>query len=95
MYKDLKKIYDERSKCLFSMAISYIVDKGYDTIEQIEITEEQIKEIKGNDFMTDDFILDLVKVSKEIVQLHKIMDAASVVLLEWNLCLQMMMALHM
>ncbi len=68
MYKDLKKIYDERSKHLFSMAISYIVDKGYDTIEQIEITEEQIKEIKGNDFMTADFVLELVKVSKEIVQ---------------------------
>lgn len=66
MYKDLKKLYDGTRKDFFSMAIGYLLDKGYEYTSQI--TEEEIAELEGNSFMTQSFAQDLVRTAVDIAK---------------------------
>lgn len=57
----IRKHFDER----MSMAVAtYIIDKGWEYVRQI--TEEEIKEISGNAFMTDVFVQSLVRTAVRI-----------------------------
>lgn len=57
----IRKHFDER----MSMAVvTYIIDKGWEYVRQI--TEEEIKEISGNAFMTDVFVQSLVRTAVRI-----------------------------
>lgn len=57
----IRKHFDER----MSMAVvTYIIDKGWEYVRQI--TEEEIKEISGNAFMTDVFLQSLVRTAVRV-----------------------------
>lgn len=64
MYQDLKKLYDKTNKPMFCMAITHLMDIGFR--KAIEITDEEISEIKENSMMTQDFIQNLVRLTREI-----------------------------
>ena len=66
MYKDLKKLYDGTRKDFFSMAIGYLLDKGFDFTSSI--TEGDIAKLEGNGFMTQAFVQDLVRTAVEITK---------------------------
>jgi len=66
MYSKLNTIYEKNRLDMFVMAMSYIVDKGYETVK--EITDEDIDSFKGNALMTEDFCKALVRLAREICQ---------------------------
>lgn len=66
MYKNLKEIYDERPKDIFSMAMAHIVDKWFNNIKGI--SDEEINKYEGNLYMTAEFVQELVKLAREIVR---------------------------
>ncbi len=66
MYKDLKKIYDGTRMDIFVMAVGHLLDLGFRTAK--EITDEQIAKLPGNGLMTEDFVQNLVRTTREIAQ---------------------------
>ena len=66
MYNKLKKIYDETRLDVFSMAITHLLDIGFRQAEKI--TDDDIAKMEGNGLMTQDFVQDLVRLSREIAQ---------------------------
>ena len=70
MYKEMKKIYDESGDiALFSMAVSYLIDKGVTYVSQI--TEDDILTLKGNAFMTEDYEQDIVRTAVKLANTIK------------------------
>ena len=57
----INKEYDAR---VAMTVITYIIDKGWNYVSQI--TEEEILEVKGNAFMTDEFVQALVRTAVKI-----------------------------
>lgn len=53
----------------FTMTVAYILDKGYEFLR--EITEEDISEVEGNGLMTQDFIQNLIRYAKNIVDVSE------------------------
>ena len=64
MYSKIKEIYDKTRLDVFAMAITYIIDTGYDYVKAI--TDEEISTMEGNGLMTQDFVHSLVKIAREI-----------------------------
>lgn len=64
MYSKLNELFQKNRLDIFVMAMSYIIDKGYETVKAI--TDDDIATIKGNSLMTEDFCKDLVKLAREI-----------------------------
>ena len=64
MYKDLKEIYDKTRMDMFVMAVTYLVDVGHRNVK--EITDEQIENMKGNPFMTEEYVRALVTKARDI-----------------------------
>lgn len=70
MYDELKKIYDESGHiALFSMAVSYLIDKGSRFTSQI--TDEDIESLEGNGLMTKEFEQNLVRTARKLAQAIK------------------------
>lgn len=57
----INKEYDAR---VAMTVITYIIDKGWNYVSQI--TEEEILEVKGNAFMTDEFVQALIRTAVKI-----------------------------
>ncbi len=66
IYEELDKLRN-RNPVLFTMAIVQTLISGTDSIKQI--TDEEIEKAQGNALMTDSFVKDLWKTSKDIVNL--------------------------
>ncbi len=66
MYKDLKEIYDKTRLDFFCMAVSYLLDKGYDLTSKL--TEDDIAQIEGNGLMTKEFAQGLVQTAVKITK---------------------------
>lgn len=66
MYNELKDLYYKNSM-LFIMAVSNLLDIGFRNAR--EITDDDITEAKGNAMMTDDFVRDLLRVTREIARI--------------------------
>jgi len=66
MYKNLKAIYDKTRLDMFSMAVAHLLDIGFRSAE--EITDDEIAQMKGNGLMTQGFVQDLVRLSREIAK---------------------------
>lgn len=61
----VKKIIEEEFDSRLTMAVvTYIIDKGWENIKKF--SEEDIKQIKGNNFMTTDFLQSLVRCAVRI-----------------------------
>ncbi|MBO5609114.1 MAG: hypothetical protein J5929_01900 [Eubacterium sp.] len=66
MYKELKKIYDKsNNNGVFAMAVSYLLDKGYDMV--LNMNEKDISIIEGNGMMSAEYCQMLVQTAKDIV----------------------------
>jgi len=65
----IAKEFDTR---LEAMLASYIMDRGYDNIRNIE--DSDIAELEGNGLMTKEFVQDLVKTARHICTDFSVMD---------------------
>lgn len=65
-YKDLKTIYDRNRLDFFAMAVSHLLDIGFNKAK--EITDEQISTIKDQGWATAGFLQELVTTSREIAE---------------------------
>lgn len=63
MYNNMKKIY-YRNPQMFIMATAHLLDIGFRKAN--EITDEDINELEGNGLMTQDFVQDLVRMTRDI-----------------------------
>lgn len=70
VFENIEKIYKNTNKAYFSMAVCHLLDKGFDTVE--EMTTEQIAAIKYEpgkiDMITEDFVKWIWKAAKEIAE---------------------------
>ena len=64
MYKDLKTIYDRNRLDFFVMAVSHLLDIGFNNAK--DITDDQIATIKDQGWATAGFLQELVTTSREI-----------------------------
>ena len=64
MYKDLKTIYDRNRLDFFAMAVSHLLDIGFNNAK--DITDDQIATIKDQGWATAGFLQELVTTSREI-----------------------------
>ena len=64
MYKDLKTIYDRNKLDFFAMAVSHLLDIGFNNAK--DITDDQIATIKDQGWATAGFLQELVTTSREI-----------------------------
>lgn len=64
MYKDLKTIYDRNRLDFFVMAVSHLLDIGFNNAK--DITDDQIATIKDQEWATAGFLQELVTTSREI-----------------------------
>ena len=71
-YNELKKIMNREGITVFLMATSHLIDIGYRNA--IEITDKDIEELEGNGLMTQRFVQNLVKVTREIAQTVSIVE---------------------
>jgi len=77
-----KEIIDSVSKGIpYVMVISYILDKGQMVIS--DITDEDIEELEGNAMMTEDFVKNLVRASREVVKQCDQDDIIRLIKSEW------------
>ena len=63
-YAEVKEIYNRERLDYFVMAISHLMDIGFRNAQKI--TDEQIKEVEGNGFMTKEFCEWLLTTAREI-----------------------------
>lgn len=63
-YKEMKTIYDRNRLDFFGMAVSHLLDIGFNNAK--EITDEQIATIKDQGWATAGFLQELVTTSREI-----------------------------
>lgn len=66
MYAKLNEIYDKTQTAVFVCGITYLIEKGMENV--VQITDEQIAEVKGNGLMTDGFCQTIIKVAKKIAE---------------------------
>lgn len=66
MYKNLKAIYSKTRLDMFSMAVAHLLDIGFRSAEKI--TDNEIAQMEGNGLMTQGFVQDLVRLSREIAR---------------------------
>ena len=66
MYKDIKKLYDSYRLDVFSMASTQLMCMGWNEAETL--TDEEIAEQQGNGLMTQGFVQDLLRLTREIAQ---------------------------
>ena len=77
-----KEIIDSVYKGIpYVMVISYILDKGQMVIS--DITDEEIEELDGNAMMTEDFVKNLVRASREVVKQCDQDDIIRLIKSEW------------
>lgn len=69
MYKDLKTIYDRNRLDFFAMAVSHLLDIGFNNAK--DITDDQIATIKDQGWATAGFLQELVTTSREIANACK------------------------
>ena len=65
--KMLNKLCTCASTAVFSCALSYLVDKGYEAISGI--TDEEIEAFEGNGLMTAGFVQAIAKTAREITRI--------------------------
>ena len=66
-YEGMKKLYlNNQYNGLFHMAVSYIMDKGFTFVSEIE--DKDVESIEGNGLMTKEYVQDLVNLAREIVK---------------------------
>lgn len=66
MYKDIKEIYDHTDLAVFSMATTQLMIMGWNEAE--ELTDEEIAEQEGNGLMTQEFVQDLLRLTRKIAK---------------------------
>lgn len=68
MYKELKKIYDRERFDVFVMAVSNLLDKGFERV--LEIADKDIEAIQmpEDSFFTTEFAQDLTRLTREIAK---------------------------
>ncbi|WP_346961318.1 hypothetical protein [Clostridium sp.] len=62
----LRKIENRVGTGMFNMAISYVIDKGYESCKNI--TDEDILAQEGSGLMTKDFVQELIRTARDIAQ---------------------------
>lgn len=67
MFKYLEKLYYKTNITIFSCAVTYIIDKGIDTVKKI--TDDDVKTIEGNGLMTAEYCQAIVRTARDIVHL--------------------------
>ena len=68
-YKEMKMIYDQNRPDFFAMAVSHLLDIGFNNVK--EITDDQIATIKDQGWATAGFLQELVTTSREIANACK------------------------
>lgn len=68
-YKEMKTIYDQNRLDFFAMAVSHLLDIGFNNAK--EITDDQIATIKDQGWATAGFLQELVTTSREIANACK------------------------
>ena len=63
-YEKIKKIYDGTRLDIFVMAVTHLMNIGWNIAENI--TDKQIDNVEGNGLMTKEFCQELVKIAREI-----------------------------
>lgn len=66
MYKDIKEIYDHTDLAVFSMATTQLMLMGWNDAEKL--TDEEIAEQKGNGLMTQEFVQDLLRLTRKVAK---------------------------
>ena len=66
MYKDIKKLYDSYRLDFFSMTTTQLMIMGWNEAE--ELTDEEIEQQQGNGLMTQGFVQDLLRLTREIAK---------------------------
>ena len=66
MYAKLNEVYEKTQTAIFVCGITYLIEKGMENV--VQITDEQIAEVKGNGLMTDGFCQAIIKVAKKIAE---------------------------
>ena len=64
MYTNMKKIY-KKYQHVFPMAVAHILNIGFRNAEKI--TDDTIENCEGNGLMTKEFVEDILRATKEIV----------------------------
>lgn len=65
MFKKMYEVY-KKNPSIFPMATAYLVDKGFTFVGKI--TDDEINSLEGNGLMTQDFVQDLVRTARDIVE---------------------------
>lgn len=63
-YKKIKAIYDTTRLDIFVMAVTHLMNLGWDHAEKI--TDDDIAKVKGNGLMTAEFCQDLCRIARDI-----------------------------
>ena len=64
MYAKLKELYLRTRTDLFSMATTYLVEKGTENVKQL--SDETISRVQGNPLMTAEYCQTLIRVARDI-----------------------------
>ena len=65
MNNELNKLYEEKSP-YFMMALAHLMDHGFNKV--MAMTDEQIAAQKGNELMTDSFVQELNRLTRDIAR---------------------------
>ena len=65
MNKELNKLYEEKGP-YFMMALAHLLDHGFNKV--MAMTDEQIAVQKGNELMTDEFVQELNRLTRDIAR---------------------------
>lgn len=66
MYANMKKLYDRTPTVMWNMAVAHLLDIGFR--EAIQITDEDIEQLEENGMMTQQFVQDLVRTTRDIAK---------------------------
>lgn len=69
---ELKSLENKVGSVMFRMALNLLFINGSDKISKI--TDEEINKYKGNDFMTDEFVQDITRTSRELSKYNLFKD---------------------
>ena len=65
-YDKIKKVRNSVREGVFVMAVSYLLDKGYDICSSL--TDEDIDEVEGCTGMTKEFAQEILRLARDIAQ---------------------------
>ena len=64
MYANMTKIYNDTHPAMYNMAVAYLLDNGFTSVQQI--TDEEIEALEENGMMTKEFVQGIVTTARDI-----------------------------